>query len=258
MYGKLIIQSMMKTIFSLLLILFFHLFSSCSKASETNIIDAIIVEDSHFEYILNDGLTENILAPIQRKLNDNYSRIMNDLDVNAMNKVTVNIWNNEMKFLDDMELNLGIRYNGASGWVKSSIDLRILYRGNNTAQIVLHEFCHAVSLVVNNQIGNNPRWLWESVAIYESGEFRDPKTLSYLVNGNFPTIENLNSNFNTSGNQIYEVGYLLSEFIISQWGKSFYVNLIKSNGNILHVLGISTQQFEEEWKVFVVNKYLQT
>lgn len=203
-------------------------------------------------------MPESILAPIRRKLNHNYLRIMNDLDVNSMNKVTVKIWGNENNFLDDMEHSLGIRYTGASGWVWSSTDIRILNRGNDTAQIILHEFCHAVSLVVNNQIGNNPRWLWEALAIYEAGELRDPKTLSYLVNGNFPTIEELNSDFNTSGNKIYEVGYLLSEFITTQWGKSFYVNLIKSNGNIFQILGISVQQFEEAWKNFVMNKYFQT
>jgi len=258
MYGNIITQRMIKKISLLMLIITFHLFSGCTRASETKIIDAVIVVDSHFEYILYDGLPESILIPIQRKLNDNYSRVLNDLEVTNMNKVTVKIWGNETNFLDDMEQTLGRRYIGSSGWVGSSTDIRILNRGNATAQIALHEFCHAVSLVVNNQIGNNPRWLWEAVAIYEAGEFRDPKTLSYLINGNFPTIEDLNANFTTSGNKIYEVGYLLSEFIITRWGKSFYLNLIKSNGNISQILGLSTLQFEEAWKVFVMNKYFQT
>jgi hypothetical protein len=30
---------------------------------------------------------------------------------------------------------------------------------------------HAVSLGVNPRFGNNPRWLWESVALYQNGEF---------------------------------------------------------------------------------------
>jgi len=240
----------------------FHLllitaFISCTKDDETNDDNQIIIEESNFTFILHDGLTQSITAPINTKLNDNYSRVLNDLEVSSMNKVSIQIWNNETNFLDDMEQAIGQRYQGASGWVYSSTDIRILYRGVYTSQIALHEFCHAVSLVVNNTIGNNPRWLWEAVALYEAGEFVNPATISYLVSGNFPTLSELNSDFNTGGNKIYSVGYLLSEFIIANWDKNQFVNLIKANGNIEETLGISSQQFEEAWKNFVINKYLK-
>jgi hypothetical protein len=228
---------------------------SCAKDAETNDDNPIVIEESHFSFVLHDGLTQSIINPINEKLNDNYSRVLNDLKISSMNKVSVKIWNNESNFLDNMEQAIGQRYQGASGWVYSSTDIRILYRGNYTSQIALHEFCHAVSLVVNNTIGNNPRWLWEAVAIYEAGEFVNPTTISYLVSGNFPTLAELNSDFNSGGNKIYSVGYLLSEFIITNWDKSNFINLIKENGNIEQTLGISTQQFEEGWKEFVINKY---
>jgi len=41
---------------------------------------------------------------------------------------------------------------------------------------VVHGFCHAVSLYVSPTFGNNPRWLWEAVALYENAEFVDPRT----------------------------------------------------------------------------------
>jgi hypothetical protein len=227
----------------------------CAKDAETNDNNPIIIEESNFSFVLHDGLAQSIITPINVKLNDNYSRVLNDLEVSSMNKVSVKIWNNETNFLDDMEQAIGQRYQGASGWVYSSTDIRILYQGSYTSQIVIHEFCHAVSLVVNNSIGNNPRWLWEAVAIYEAGEFVNPTTISYLVSGNFPTLAELNSDFNTGGNKIYSVGYLLSEFIITIWDKSRFVNLIKANGNIEETLGISTQQFEADWKSFVITTY---
>lgn len=232
--------------------------SSCAKDSETNDDNPVVIEKGNFSFVLHDGLAQSIIAPINTKLNDNYSRVLNDLEVSSMNKVSVKIWNNETNFLDDMEQAIGQRYQGASGWVYSSTDIRILYRGSYTSQIVLHEFCHAVSLVVNNTIGNNPRWLWEAVAIYEAGEFVNPTTISYLVNGNFPTLAELNSDFNSGGNKIYSVGYLLSEFIITNWDKNHFVSLIKSNGNIQQTLEISVPQFEEQWKSFVLNKYFAT
>jgi len=228
---------------------------SCAKDADTNNGSQIIIEESNFIFVLHDGLTQSIIVPINTKLNDNYSRVLNDLEVSSMNKISIKIWNNENNFLNDMEQAIGKRYQGASGWVYSSTDIRVLYQGSYTSQIALHEFCHAVSLVVNNTIGNNPRWLWEAVALYEAGEFVNPTTISYLVNGDFPTLAELNSDFNTGGNKIYSVGYLLSEFIITNWDKSRFVNLIKANGNIEQTLGISTLQFEEDWKSFVINKY---
>jgi len=239
-----------------LIFLLIHFVSSCTKEPGIKITDTVTVDDENFSYVLFDGLTQSILTPIQTKLDDNYSRVLSDLDVVSMNKVTVKIWNNETNFLDDMQRSLGISYPGASGWVYNANDIRILNQGNGTNQIVLHEFCHAVSLVVNPQFGNNPRWLWEAVAIYESGEFVDPQTISYLVEGNFPTISELNSDFNGGDREIYRVGYLLAEYIIFNWGNNSYVNLIKSNGNILQTLGISTQEFEGAWKNFVIEKYL--
>ncbi|OFX86044.1 MAG: hypothetical protein A2W99_16430 [Bacteroidetes bacterium GWF2_33_16] len=238
--------------FNLLLI---TVLSNCAKDTETTDDDPVIIEEGNFTFVLHDGLTQSIITPINTKLNDNYSRVLNDLEVSSMNMVSVKIWNNETNFLEDMEQAIDQRYQGASGWVYSSTDIRILYQGSYTSQIALHEFCHAVSLVVNNTIGNNPRWLWEAIAIYEAGEFVNPTTISYLVSGNFPTLAELNSDFNSGGNKIYSVGYLLSEFIIVSWDKSHFVNLIKANGNIEQTLGISTQQFEADWKSFVIKTY---
>lgn len=245
---------MMRTIIIVLGIQISLLFS-CAK-SETKISTPVAVDTDNFSFMLYDGLSQDKLASIQSKLSDNYVRVLGDLDVASMGKVTVRIWGNETNFLDDMESAIGRRYTGASGWVYSTTDVRILYRGSATGQIALHEFCHAASLVVNNRIGNNPRWLWEAVAIYEAGEFVDPKTLSYLVSGNYPKMAELNSDFNSSGaNKIYSVGYLLSEFIIKNWDKEKFIGLIKSNGNIQETLGITTQEFEVAWESFVKAKY---
>lgn len=91
--------------------------------------------------------------------------------------VNVRICNNENNFLDDMESVLGSRYTFATGWIRSAKDIRILNR-ENSPQTALHEFSHAVSLVVNHKIAYNTHWLWESVAIYEVGEFVVPETFS--------------------------------------------------------------------------------
>jgi len=108
----------------------------------------------------------------------------------------------------------------------------------------VHEFAHCVSLEVNDSFGNNPRWLWESVAVYESNQFRDPRTLSYMTSLTPPTFASLNSFDNT---RVYEVGYTIGEFIVAQWGRPLLRSLIASNGDITGALGISPAQFERDW-----------
>jgi len=237
-------------ILSILLLMNF----ACKKESISDEPTNIIGE--HFTYRLYDGLSENIILEIQTKLDDNYSRVLNDLGLSSMSNVIVRIWDDESNFLDDMESELGVRYTGSAGWVRGANDIRLLYRGNGTAQNALHEFCHCVSMIVNPQIPNNPRWLWEAIAIYESGEFVNPQSMSSLVNGNFPTLEELNSDFNNGNHSIYQVGYLLAEFIIENWGRDRFVALIRSNGNLEQTLEVTVIEFEEGWKNFVTTKYL--
>ncbi len=219
-----------------------------------NSVSTFLSESGHFSFVLYNGLSQTNVETVETKLEDNYLRVLGDLDVTSLNTVTVKIWNNETDFLDEMQRDLGVRFSGARGYVFGKGEIRLLYRGN-TPQTALHEFCHAVSLAVNSRFGNNPRWFWEAVAIYEAVEYKNPRTISYLADGNFPTIEELNSNFNQGNYKIYDVGYLLSEYIIHDFGRNVYVNLIRSNANIEETLGISTPQFESGWKNFIKNKY---
>ena len=118
---------------------------------------------------------------------------------------------------------------------------------------LVHEFAHCVSLQRNGTIGNNPRWLWESVAIYEAGQFRDPKSLAYMTALTPPSLASLSSFDNT---RVYEVGFTIGEFIVTRWGKPALVTLIGNNGDIQATLGISQAQFEADWFTFVRQKYL--
>ncbi len=223
------------------------------KNQENFISDTVV--SGHFTFILYDGLSETIKEPVLKKLQENYSRVLDDLKITAMGKVTIKIWNDEAHYLDDQQRDIGVRYPGSSGYVFGPYEIRLLNR-ENLAQNTLHEFCHAASLVVNRNFANNPRWFWEVVAIYESGGLINPRSLSYLVSGNFPTIAELNSDFNAGNFKIYQVGYLLSEYILANWGNNRYLALIKNGANIQDALEITIQQFETGWKQYVQTKYL--
>jgi len=235
-----------------LIFLLLYFFNSCSNGTETNNLSDV----DNFKFILYDGLNVSNINAISRNLEDNYKRITGHLEVREMPKVTVKIWADYNNFLNNMENDIGIRYTGATGYVYGPTELR-LYFNNQVSESAVHEFAHLVSMQVNSTVANNPRWLWEAVALYETGQFVNPSSLPYMVSGNFPTLNELNTDYNSSNHSIYSVGYVLLEYLIDKWGMDSVINLIKNNGSIAGVLGITTQEFEYGWHEFVQVKYLK-
>lgn len=233
------------------ILLFPAIFLSCSRSIDPE----YDLNKDHFEFILYDGLTTSQIININNALENNYSRICNDLQVAEMLKVTVKIWSDYNNFLEAMENDIGIRYVGATGYIFGMYEFRIFYNAQSAVAAV-HEFAHLVSMQINSSIPNNPRWLWEAVALYENNEFVNPKTLPYMVSGEYPTLDELNTDYNSSNHNIYSVGYILLEYIVQTWGLDYVIGLIQNNGNIVNLLGITVQEFESGWYEFVENKYL--
>jgi hypothetical protein len=227
-----------------------------TSCKEEHIITSDTPMSPQFEFILHDNLEESITEPILQKLEMNYERILADLKVNSVSKIQIAIWATSSSFENAMERDLGTRFYGATGYIYNITEIRIL-NAPDAAQIALHEFAHIVSMYINHSIPNNPRWLWEAVAIYESGEFVDPKNLDYMLRGNYPTISELNTTYNQSNYRIYSVGYILLEFIIERWGMDKVIELVKTNGELQSTLGLSVNEFEESWHIFIKEKYFE-
>jgi len=224
---------------------------SCSHITDTN----DLLENEHFDFVLYDGLNSSDITGISKELDANYERIIDDLQVQNMPRVTIKIWSDYNNFLNNMENDIGTRYPGATGYVFLMKEIRIFYN-SQVALTAVHEFAHLVSIQVNSTILNNPRWLWEAVALYESQDFINPKTLTYMVSGDYPTLSELSTDYNSSNHSIYSVGYVLLEYIVLTWGMDAVIELIKNNGNLFNSLGLSTQEFELGWYHFVEEKYL--
>jgi hypothetical protein len=241
----------MQVKYTLYILSIFLLFLCCSK--NTNPVKPINFE--HFEFILFDGLNNSDILHISTALEDNYQRIIDDLRISEMPEVTVKIWADYNHFLDDMENDIGIRYKGATGYIYGPTESR-LYFNNQVADAAVHEFAHLVSMQVNSTIPNNPRWLWEAVALYENNEFVNPRTLPYMVSGDYPTLNELNTDYNNSNHNIYQVGYVLLEYIVVTWGMNTVIELIQNNGSLSASLGLTAYEFESGWYQFVEGKYL--
>ncbi len=241
----------MKYKFFPILLFFLTIFISCSSSTDLD----NELEENHFSFILYDGFSSSNIMEISKELENNYKRILDDLQVQRMPKVIVKIWADYNNFLEAMKNDIGIRYEGATGYVFGMTELRIYYTPQSAVAAV-HEFAHLVTMQVNSRIPNNPRWLWEAVALYENNEFVDPKSLPYMVSGDYPTLNELNTDYNMSNHYIYSVGYVLLEYVIETWGMDVVIGLIKNNGNISNLIGITTQEFELGWYQFVEEKYL--
>ena len=179
--------------------------------------------------------------------------IVDDLQVVSMPKVRVGIWSNETTFNAAMLAATGTIYVNVGGYILGAAGFRLLMIGN-PAENAEHEFVHVVTLNVNRSFSNNPRWLWEAVAVYEAGEFFEPSSLSYMSPDNFPTLAQLDVDYD-QGYWVYQVGHVLIEYIVETWGMDTVIALIAANGDIQGVLGITVAEFEQDWHAWLSREY---
>jgi hypothetical protein len=210
------------------------------------------LDTAHF-HLLAGGAPDSVLRGVADALEEARPRLLADLAAPATRSTTVRIWQDESSFLAALEAALGQRFS-ASGYITGPDEIRLL-AVPRVERNATHEFVHAASLYLNPSFANNPRWLWETVALYENGEFVDPKTLPYLTGRAFPTLAQLNADPNAS-QRIYDLGFVLGEFIVSRVGPEGLIEMIRSNGDTTAVMGLSAAQFEAALAAFITARYL--
>ncbi len=208
-----------------------------------------------FYYTSYDSL---FMPEISDTLENNYSRILGDLLTDSIAHTVVHFYSSYQELADAVRHIVPNLPAWAIGLSTAKDTIHMIAPKHPQHQyeymlvVLIHEFAHCVTLNINPNFANNPRWLWESVALFEAGQFVHPNQLTYMVEHNPPTLAQLN-NFNNT--QIYEVGYLLSEYIVVNWGFQKLKDLVINIGNIQLVLGITIAEFQTNWFNFVRNRY---
>jgi hypothetical protein len=208
-----------------------------------------------FRYTALDGPSiSDIAASLERE----YSRILTDLAVDAMPTVTVTLYTDHAVLEAATRAAAGVLPPSASGLVTSSTEIHLMSPNapawgpySRMLSNLVHEFAHCVSMRVNPRIPNNPRWLWESVAIYESGQSVDLRGLSYMTTLQPPSFASMATLDNP---RVYEVGYSIAEFVVSRWGRRALIDLVAANGDTAAV-GLPQAQFEQDWFAFARQHY---
>ena len=205
--------------------------------------------------MLADRAGTTVLQTIADALESAYPRVTADLHTGELPIVSAYVWTDQTSFYAAMQSNIGQLYPGTKGYVFATSNVAVLAvaAAGAVAETAAHEFIHVATMAVNPSIPNNPRWLWETVALYENGEFVNPATLAYMRTGQLPTLAALNASFNDS-RRIYEVGYVLGEFIVANWGLDGLVRLVQSNANVSATFGLSVADFEARWYAFLEAK----
>ena len=213
---------------------------------------------AHFTFFYTTLDTANIGA-VAQAVEGEYARILNDLGAGPLPTVQVHFYPDHQALEAAVAPLVGTIPSWASG-LATAVDQIHLMSPNHPAYAPLdrmlsnlvHEFAHCASIRVNARIPNNPRWLWESVAIYESGQFVDPRTLAYMAGGRPPAFATLNGLDNTL---VYDVGFTIAAFVVSKGGQAALDDLVRNNGDVGATFGVPLQAFEREWYDFVRARY---
>lgn len=225
---------------------------ACCAAS-----DAQIYNTPHFK-IFYSGRDDKKINEIADSLEGNYTRIVTDLQCQEPVNVKIHLYPDTLSYREGVKRWAPNLPSWSSGSTLGDSVIHMVSPNapkRNYAEAlkeVIHEFAHCVSRHGNWKIVNNPRWLWESIAIYESRQWYDPRKLTYLVDQKPPGLKQLN---NFSDTTIYDIGYLLCEYLVETKGKSVLNALIKNNGNIKQTLDMDDDELIRQWFLFVKRKY---
>lgn len=207
---------------------------------ESETVYPIVVTTEAFQFILHKDVKQEYATLVGDSLRANYERIMRHLRVATMPQVRISVWSREHSddFYAEMRNRIGQVYPGASGYTPSSTEMCLLW-DSSIPKASVHEYAHLVSIALKPNIANNPRWLWEAIAQYESGMYDHPATWS-AADRLFPGFTALNQ-YNSA--LPYRWGYFIVSLVVKRWGDEAYISLIKSNGSISSSVGIPEDEF---------------
>ena len=209
-----------------------------------------------FHYPPRDEATvPSIASAVERE----YTRIIDDLHAGAMPTVTVTLYTDHAVLEGAVRPIVGAVPSFASGLVTSQGEIHMMSPNapgwgplDRMQSNLVHEFAHCVTLHANPRAANNPRWLWESVAIYEARQSVDLRGVSYMTALDPPSFESMTAVDNT---RIYDVGYSIAEFIVSRWGQSTLSQLVAASGDTAATLGVPLTDFQRQWFAFARERY---
>ena len=218
----------------------------------------------HFTFRYSSSIDKELITVLSTSLEDSYPKISRDLKTVPAEMIEVNLYAKRWRYVQ------ATKNWSASGNIEGIAKLHFVEQAWGEAdsrKVAVHEFTHTVVLKLlidqesqldakqfDEKFAAFPVWLWEALSVYEANQLVDLSSLPYLANGSYPDLAELNSR--SKGQKIYDVGYTIIEYILSQYGQDKLIELIAGYGNVQAVLAVTEAEFSKGWYEFVKRKYL--
>ena len=221
-----------------------------------------------FHYVSQDSSSAQEISVV---LENNYERVLSDFGLKGLNDpIHVEIYPN----IENYHFAIGNPEapDSDAGMAVDNSVFKMVSPGNpgsyhtrgSMLKAAVHEFAHCVHYNFierledeeQTKIGNEKEapWLFEALACYEANQFYNPAKFEYLTNGDYPSIQELNEV--EQNGKIYDIGFVLIQFIQVIWGKEGVLNLVRQNGNIAAAFAINETEFEKQFFAYLKKEYM--
>lgn len=224
-------------------------------------------ESQHFTFYSTEGDVA-VLDSLAEILENNYTRITNQLGIQIEKKIRVKV------FPDIGSFHTAINYPNAPDWVVGScvgdelllvspLNPGSVHTYGSLMQVVIHEFVHiALYKAIGDKVVTRlPKWLNEGYAQYEAGQINEQIRKSVEISmfeKMPPTWAQLNSASAMEFGKINGYGLSVSivEFLVVTYGTNKLVLLIKEPENIETIYGMPESTLEKQWIHYVKHEKL--
>lgn len=222
-----------------------------------------------FHFLASDSIHASAMSSV---LEENYLRVLGCFGIsNVAEPVHVEIYPDTESYhfaignLDAPDSDVGMAVDNNRFKIVSPGNPGAYHTRESILKAAVHEFAHCVHYQFLDQldaqdhrkIGNGKEtfWLFEAMASYAAQQFCHPGKFEYLRKGQYPSLETLNQV--EENGKVYDLGFVLIKFIELTWGKGKIIDLLRSNGDIETVLGISEFEFESKFYAYIKASYLE-
>ena len=250
---------MRRLVLLIMVIAIVSVFASCSNKSKQLDKEEMKLEfaSEHFNFY-SENKYKNHCKKISEVLEKNHKKITDNLKIQSDEKTNIYVYSD----LDSFHEAIG--QPNASEWMVGA------EMGNNVMKMVspyidkskedymikvaIHEFTHVLVRNINKEVV--PNWLNEGIATFEANQM-DDSIKKFIKSNQVPKIMDLENmgaqRFGDNGGYAYS--YSIVEFIINQYGYDDLVDLIKSPKDFEKILGLSQDEFQNKWEVYLKSKY---
>jgi len=226
-------------------------------------------ESQHFNFYSTSNDIK-VLDSLAMTLENNYSRITNQLGIQIDKKINVKVFPNVKSFHvainypDAPDWVVGGIWNGNELMVVSPLNPGSIHTYESLMQVIVHEFTHIAVSYARGDKGwtTLPRWLNEGYAQYEAGQINEhirkivessviaktPPTWTQLDTASVMEFGNMNG---------YGLSVTIVEFLVVTYGIEKLVLLIKEPENFENIYGLSENTLEKKWIQYLKHEKIE-